>query len=125
MNEYFCEVGKKLQEKMPDCGNEFLNYLPEQIPETFFLSPVVKEELVSEIKKLNPRIYCGSDDIGAKVIQLFPMIFVDNSAQIYNHSIEICDYPSKLKIAKFMALFQKGKSPIRTITGHKPTIMIQ
>ena len=36
MNEYFCEVGKKLQEKMPDCGGEFLNYLPAQITETFF-----------------------------------------------------------------------------------------
>ena len=36
MNEYFCEVGKKLQEKMPDCGGEFLNYLPTQITETFF-----------------------------------------------------------------------------------------
>ena len=31
MNEYFCGVGKKLQTKMPDCGGEILNYLPEQI----------------------------------------------------------------------------------------------
>ena len=109
MNEYFCEVGKKLQEKMPDCGGEFLNYLPAQITETFFLSPVVKEELISAINKLNPRTSCGSDDIGAKVIQLCPMIFADNLAKIYNHSIEICDYPSELKIAKVIALFKKGE----------------
>ena len=45
---------------MPDCGGEFLNHLPAQITETFFfLSPVVKEELISEIKKLNPRKSCG------------------------------------------------------------------
>ena len=51
MNEYFCEVGKALQAKMPDFGGEFLNYLPEPISETFFLSPVVQEELVIEIKR--------------------------------------------------------------------------
>ena len=51
MNEYFCGVGKKLQAKMPDCGDEFLNHLPEQTSEAFFLSPVVQEELVIEIKK--------------------------------------------------------------------------
>ena len=95
MNEYFCEVGKKLQEKMTDCGGEFLNYLPAQINETFFLSQVVKEELISEIDKFNPRKSCVSDDIGAKVIQLCPMILADNLAKIYNHSIEICDYPSE------------------------------
>ena len=55
MNEYFCGVGKKLQTKMPDCGGEFLNYLPEQISEIFFLSPVVQEELVIEIKKIKPK----------------------------------------------------------------------
>ena len=36
MNEYFWEVGNKLQEKMPDWGGEFLNYLPAQITATFF-----------------------------------------------------------------------------------------
>ena len=51
MNEYVCGVRKKLQAKMPDCGEELLNYLPEQISETFFLSPVVQEELIIEIKK--------------------------------------------------------------------------
>ena len=74
---------------MPDCGGEFLNYLPAQKTETFFLSPVVKEELISEIKKLNPRKSCGSDDIGTKVIQLCPMIFADNLAKIYNHGKQI------------------------------------
>ena len=109
MNEYFCGVGKKLQTKMPDCGGELLNYLPEQIRETFFLSPVVQEELVIEIQKLNPRKSCGPDDIGAKVIQLCLTIFADNLSKIYNHSIEICDYPSELKIAKVIALFKKGE----------------
>ena len=55
---------------------------------------MVKEELISEIKELNPRQSCGSDDIGAKVIQLCPMIFADNLAKICNHTIEICDYQS-------------------------------
>ena len=93
---------------MPECGGEFLNYLSEPISETFFLSPVVHEELVIEVKKLNPRKSCGPDDVGNKVIQLCPIIFADNLSKIYNHIIEICDYPSELKIAKVIALIKKG-----------------
>ena len=100
---------EKNYKKNAGLPGEILNYLPAQITETFFLSPVVEEELISEIKKLNPRKSCGSDDIGAKVIQLCPMILADNLAKIYNHSIEICDYPSELKIAKVIALFKKGE----------------
>ena len=105
----FVRWERNYKKKMPDCGGEFLNFLPAQLTKTFFLSPVVKEELISEIKKLNPRKSCGSDDIRAKVIQLCPMIFADNLAKIYNHSKAICDYPSKLKIAKVIALFKNGE----------------
>ena len=70
---------------------------------------MVQEELVIEIKKSNPRKSCGPDDIGAKVIQLCPTIFADNLSKIYNHSIEICDYPSELKIAKEIAFLKKGE----------------
>ena len=69
---------------------------------------MVKEELISEIKKLNPRKSWGSNDIGAKVIQLCPMILADNVAKIYNRSIEIYDYPSEHKIAKVIALLKNG-----------------
>ena len=100
-NTYFCEVGKKLQAKVPDCGGEFLNYLLEPISETFFLSPVVHWGIGNWNKKINPRESCGPDDIGTKVIQLCPIIFADNLSKVYNHSIEICDYPSELKIAKW------------------------
>ena len=42
MNTHFCEVGKKLQEEMPDCGRQFQNYLPEPINSTFFLRPIAE-----------------------------------------------------------------------------------
>ena len=43
MNTQFCEVGKKLQEKMPDCGGQFQNYLPEPIYSTFFLNLIAEK----------------------------------------------------------------------------------
>ena len=79
---------KKLQEGMPDCGRQFLNYLPGPIDSTFFLRPIDEEELIIEIKRLNPRKACGPYNIGAKVIQLCPRIFANNLTRIFNNSIE-------------------------------------
>ena len=110
MNTHFCEVGKKFQEEMPDCGRQFLNYLPEPINSTFFLRPIDEEELMIEIKRLNPRKACGPDNIGAKVIQLCLRTFANNLTRIFNNSIEKCEYPSELKIAKVIALFKKEET---------------
>ena len=62
-----------------------------------FSVPVVQEVLVIEKKKTNPRKSCGPDDVWTKVIQLCSIVFADNLTKIYEHSIEIWDYPSELK----------------------------
>ena len=79
MNSYFCNIDIQLQQLMPKCGKAYIGYLPDRINNTFFLTPTDKEELKKkEIKKLNPRKSSGSDNIGARLIQLCPDIFADN-----------------------------------------------
>ena len=57
---------------------------------------------------MNPRKSCGPDNIEAKVIKLYPMIFADNLCLTYNKEIEIVKYPMAVQIAKVIALFKKG-----------------
>ena len=40
-NDYFCDVGKTLAEKIPDCSsvNEFKSYLHKRVSSCLFLSP--------------------------------------------------------------------------------------
>ena len=78
MNTYFCEIDEKLQGAIPNSGYDYNRYLPIRVENTFFLSPTNINEILNEIKKLNPRKSCGPDGIGAKVIKLCPMIFAEN-----------------------------------------------
>ena len=83
MNMYFCEIGERLQDAIPDLGYDYKRYLPARVENTFFLSPTNIDEILNGIKKLNTRKSCGPDDIGAKVIKLCPAIFSENLSLIY------------------------------------------
>ena len=108
MSTYFCEVGEKLQGAIPNSGYDYDRYLPIRVEDTLFLSLTNSNEILNEIKKLNPRKYCGPGSIGAKVIKLFPMIFAENLCLMCNKAIEIGKYPMAIKVAKVIALFKKG-----------------
>ena len=108
MNMHFCEIGEKLQDAIPNLGYDYKRYLPIRVENTFFLSPTNIDEILNEIKKLNPKKSCGPDNIGAKVIKLCPKIFAENLSIIYNKTIEIGKYPMALKVANIIALFKKG-----------------
>ena len=116
MNIYFCEIGEKLQDAIPNLGYDYKRYLPITVENTFFLSPTNIDEILNEIKKINPKNSCGPDNIGpkynigAKVMKLCPKIFAENLCIIYNKAIKIGKYPMALKVAKVIALFKKVTS---------------
>ena len=91
---------------MPNCGKDYIRYLPDRINNTFFLTPTDKEELKKEIKKLNPRKSFGSDNIGARLIQLCPDMFADNLTKIFNNAMAKGENPTQLKITKVIALYK-------------------
>ena len=64
VNDYFCNVGKRLSEKITDRNNDFIDFLPPRIQNSFYLSPVCQEDVLSEIRKLHPRKAAGPDNIG-------------------------------------------------------------
>ena len=110
MNKYFCNIGKQLQSKLPPTdSNEFKKYMPTMQNNSFFLAPVIEEDIERVINKMNPKKASGADGIGIRILQICPDIFARNLCKIYNNSIETGIYPCDLKIAKVIALFKKGK----------------
>ena len=109
MNTYFCKIGSHLQQLMPHCGTEYNRYFRNRVNNTFFLTPVNENELLKEIKRLNPRKSSGADNIGARLVQLCPTVFAENLTKIYNNAMANGEYPVQLKIAKVIALYKKGE----------------
>ena len=108
MNDYFCNVGSKLHADIPDRSGDYKKYLPPRLMHSFYLMPVVRQDILDEIKCLNSRKAPGHDSIGGKVIKLCSEIFSGNLCRIFNRAIEKIIYPNDLKIAKVIALYKTG-----------------
>ena len=116
LNSYFCEIGPQLQSKFPNTAQSFMNFMPANIAENFFLQPITAHKIKLEILKLNPRKSPGDDKIGEKNISNMPWCRCRNLAKIYDNSIIKGDYPNQMKIVKVIALFKKGEnSCLKTI----------
>ena len=110
LNRYFCNVGKHLQEQiLNEEDNSYLQYMPDRLPNSFYLSPVCEDDVRKEIKRLDPKKAAGPDNIGNKILLMCPNFFSNHLTRIYNFYIEIGEYPTPLKIAKVIPIFKKCK----------------
>ena len=53
MNKHFCEIGKKLQQTLPQLEERYTNHLPGHIENSFFLAPTNSEEVLKETSNLH------------------------------------------------------------------------
>ena len=110
MNEHFCTIGKTLQENLGTYPKDgFKEFLPNSIRNSFYLQDVLYQDVLREIKELDPKKSTGPDGIGPKIVQLCPELFVDNLVKIFNKAISEGVYPSDMKIARVLALYKKGE----------------
>ena len=107
INKYFCTIGSKLANDLPN-GKSFHSYLENKITQTMFLSPIEESEITNEIRKLNERKSPGPDNISPKILKACEPELRKPITEVFNYSFETATYPSKLKIAKVLALYKKS-----------------
>ena len=107
MNDYFCNVGEKINRKIPNVHGHFSNYLKNKIKDTFFLSALTEVETYRELSKLNETKSSGPDNIKPKLAKICKDQFVKPLTILYNKAIETATYPSEFKQAKVIALYKK------------------
>ena len=74
----------------------------------FYFSVVSEEDVLKEIKKLNPRKSTQSTDISIKLLKENADIFASYLCDFFNQSIENFEFPSILKNANITPVFKKG-----------------
>ena len=79
-----------------------------KITQTMFLSPIEESEITNEIRKLNERKSPGPDNISPKILKACEPELRKPITEVFNYSFETATYPSKLKIAKVLALYKKS-----------------
>ena len=73
----------------------------------FFLMPVVDNEVLNEILKLNPQKACGPDKITTKLIKTCADELQNPLTHLFNAAIASAQFPDPWKIAKVLSLYKK------------------
>ena len=74
----------------------------------FEFSFVSVDEVLNEIKKLNPRKVAQSNNVPLKTIKDNTDIFTDYICGFFNKSLNCCKFPSILKSVNVTSVFKKG-----------------
>ena len=83
-NNYFSTIGKITQAKIKYPYKYYTNYLTNENPNSFFLSPTYKEEIKLIISSLDISTATGPYSIPTKVLKLLKNDISDQFADLFN-----------------------------------------
>ena len=117
-NEFFCDMGAKLDAEIPVGENHFRQYLKNKVLNSFFINPVCESDVKEELLKLNPRKASGPDNYSPKIVRASSAVVIRPLTLLYNASIRGAYYPTVLKTAKVIPLYKQALKDI--VDNYRP-----
>ena len=109
-NNYFSTIGKITQAKIKYPYKYYTNYLTNENPNSFFLSPTDKEEIKLIISSLDISTATGPYSIPTKVLKLLKNDISDQLTDLFNISFTAGIFPTLLKTAKVIPIHKKSQN---------------
>ena len=108
LNEHFTRIGPSLANKLPLFEKHFIEYLEKKkSPVTsFFFSPIIPKEIKLEIRSMPQNKSHGLYSFPVSILKYANEILSEVLSNIFNKSIELGTFPSKLKMAKVIPIFK-------------------
>lgn len=119
MNNYFCEVGNNLSNKI-----KTLNVQQKQVdrnPKSIFIKPTNSQEVSKIINELKEKAG-GEDEINTKTLKEINKYITLPLVHIFNLSIEKAVWPEALKSAEVIPIFKAGDKS--SIPNYRPISLI-
>ena len=108
MNDFFVNIGKSVDQKIPDSSKSFSNYLGECNNFCITLNPCTDIEMNKLISTLNWSKASGPFSIPSNIIKSFKDVFIAPLAAIVNKSIREGSFPDLLKFATVHPIYKKN-----------------
>ena len=107
-NNFFINIGQKLQQKLPIPTKSISDYLGNKIPSTFIFNFIDNRDILEACSKLKPKTSQGLDILSNKIIkQLFPKI-PQVISKLVNLSFNNGLVPKQLKNARVITIYKDG-----------------
>ena len=110
MIDYFCSVGDKLSNKIPDKENSLLkgDYDINPTAARFAISPIQPQELIKAMNKFKTSHGSGLDGISSFLLKAGMPILAQPLSQLFNLSLSLGLFPDSWKIARVAPIFKNG-----------------
>ena len=116
MNDFFCSVGKKLSDDIPQQPNPLLSneYNINEEGTSFQFKTIYSVSVEKVLKKMKTSFGFGSDGIASHFIKIAFPIISHSLYRIYNLPIESGIFPDSWKIARVAPIFKSGSTQDRS-----------
>ena len=116
MNEYFCSIGNKLSEKIPNKANPLLSgeYPFETLPLSFSFSAIMTDKLSSTLNKMKTSHGSGHDGIASFYLKIAMPVVGGSLCDLFNKSLFAGKFPEDWKIARIAPIFKSGAKDDRS-----------
>jgi hypothetical protein len=122
-NNFFTSVADKIRNKIPPTNKQYTDYLKNVNHNSFFFSPVDKEEIKNYIKDLNPHKADGPNSIPHKFFEVSLDTISSILSKILNISFQTGTYPDSLKTVKVVPIFKNKGSPLE-VSNYRPISLL-
>lgn len=108
MNNFFSNIGKKLNNEVPNSPTSHHDYQSRPNPKSLYLAPTDPEEILKIVKNIKPKNSCDKDNISNKMLKIIIHAILIPITHIVNLSMSEGSVPDDLKIAKIIPIFKAG-----------------
>ena len=108
-NDFFVNIGNKVEAKIPNSKSSFLNFLKNRASNSMFVTPVDDIEVLNMLNKLDKSKSSGPNSIPTNLLKNHAVAFVTPLKLALNQSFAEGKFPDLLKIAKVCPVFKKGE----------------
>ena len=121
-NHYFSTISEKTQAKIKHSCKRYTEYLSNENPDTFFLSPTNKKEIKFILSSLNINKSTGPYSIPSKVLNMLKNDISEQLADLFNLSFTTGTFPTLLKTAKVIPIHKKDSKS--NFTNYRPISLL-
>ena len=106
-NKFFCDIPKKIENKLVETDIHFSNYLKNPGKKSFFLRPTTEGEVESQLKTLKNNKATGPYSIPTKLLKLFPKLISRPLSMLINLSFSVGKFPTILKLGQILPFHKR------------------
>ena len=122
-NKFFTTIASKIQAEIPQNGN-FEDYIKKPtLGNSFFFTPVTRDEVLSIFKSLNHNKSSGDFSIPSKIFDSVPEALAHILEKILNLTFQTGIFPNALKTVKVIPVF-KNKGSNQDVDNYRPISLL-